>query len=218
MMMNPCLTRFLVGLLLAGWLLPGCVRLGQRAPEKSSYVFSAERLATAPKAISPGVLQISPLRISPRFASRSFVYRHGTTRYQPDFYHVFLVSPASLVQEEVVRWLAASGIFSVVSTSAGPLPPDFLLQGHISELYGDFRAGQSAAILEITFILLDHRSDKNILLNRGYRSQIPLANATPEALIIAWNAALAHILSDLEEDLGTVVTLLAEPGKEPSLP
>ena len=76
--MNLYSTRFLICLFLAGWLLPGCVRLGQRAPEKVSYVLSAERPASSPQANIPGVLQVTPLRISPRFASRSFVYRQGT--------------------------------------------------------------------------------------------------------------------------------------------
>jgi len=217
-MMNPHLTRFILCLLLAGLLFPGCVRLGQRAPAKTTYVLSAARPATAPTAGFSGVLQVTPMRISPRFASRSFVYRLGASRYQTDFYHEFLVSPASLIQEEVARWLSASGLFSLVGTSAGPMPPNYLLQGHVSELYGDFQAGQSAAILEITFMLLDHRRDKNILLHRNYRSRIPVSNINPATLIDAWNTALAHILALLEDELETIASDPAEPDMAPPLP
>ena len=204
--MNLYSTRFLICLFLAGWLLPGCVRLGQRAPEKVSYVLSAERPASSPQANIPGVLQVTPLRISPRFASRSFVYRQGDSRYQADFYHEFLVSPASLVQEETVRWLSASGIFSAVSSSSGPLPPDYVLQGQVTDLYGDFRSRQPAGILEITFLLLDqHAADNAILLNRSYRYVSPLDNSSAGALIDGWNTALSRILTNLEIDLGNIV-------------
>jgi cholesterol transport system auxiliary component len=202
--MNSSLTRLSICLILAGWLLPGCVRLGQRAPEKISYVLSAERPASSTAKI-PGILQVTPLRISPRFASRSFVYRKGASRYQADFYHEFLVSPASLAQEEVVRWLSASGIFSAVSSSSGPLPPDYMLQGQIIDLYGDFRSQQPYAVLEIAFLLLDHRGPSSILLNRSYRSETPLNSTSSDALVDAWNTSLSGILENLEKDLGNIV-------------
>lgn len=210
-MMKPYLTRFLIGLLLAGWLLPGCVRLGQRAPEKVSYVLSAEHPASSPQANIPGILQVTPLRISSRFASRSFVYRQGDSRYQTDFYNEFLVSPASLTQEEIVRWLSASGIFSAVSSSSGPLPPDYILQGQIIDLYGDFRSQQTSGVLEIAFLLLEHNT---ILLNRHYRSVIPLVNTSADALVDSWNTALTRILENLEKDLGDIVMV---PAKAPEL-
>ena len=212
--MNPYLTRFLICLFLAGWLLPGCIRLEQRAPEKVSYVLAAERPASSSRAKIPGVLQVTPLRISPRFASRSFVYRQSESRYQADFYHEFLVSPASLAQEETVRWLSASGIFSTVSSSSGPLTPDYVLQAKIIDLYGDFRSQQPAGVLEMAFLLLDQRTaDIAILLNRSYRFESPLDSTSADALVDGWNTALSRILANLERDLGNIAMAPATPSE-----
>lgn len=211
-MMNLSSPRLLIFLVLAGCLLPGCIRLGQRAPEKISYVLSAQQPTSAPMVKLSGVLQITPLRISPRFAGRSFVYRQGTSRYQADFYREFLVSPASLVQEAIERWLSAKGLFSEVSASSGPIPPDFILQGRIIDLYGDFHSQQPAGVLEIAFLLLDHHAAGNpIRLNRNYRSEVPLNSTSADALVDGWNTALAEILDNLARDIGDALITTPTP-------
>lgn len=215
--MKPFPTRVLICLLLATWLLPACVRLERQSPDKTSYVLAAERPPAPATHIRSGILQITPLRISRRFAGRGFVYRQAESRYQIDFYNQFLISPAGMVQEEIVRWLSASGLFAAVSSSAGPLPPDYLLQGRINDLHGDYRSQQPAAVLAISFMLLDQRGvGSPLLLDRDYRSRIPLNGTSPQALIDAWNAALTRILGDLENDLALIIEVSADglPAKE----
>lgn len=200
-------TRFTVFLLLTCCMLPGCMRFGQRPPAKTSYVITAERPPVSTGTTGAEILQVTPMRISPRFNGRSFVYRQGASQYRRDYYHQFLIAPASLIQEEVVRWLASSHLMGSVSTSAGPLPPDYLLQGQIVDLYGDYREAQPGAVLEITFLLLEHRApDTPVRLQRTYRRTVPTADDTPDALIEGWNTALAHILQDLETDLKRTLT------------
>ncbi|ABA89987.1 protein of unknown function DUF330 [Syntrophotalea carbinolica DSM 2380] len=204
--MTSSLSRLLLMLILTGWLLPGCMRIGQRPPAKTSYVITANRPASAAERVGAAVLQVTPMRISPRFNGRSFVYRQGISQFRPDFYNKFLVAPANLVQEQVVRWLTASGLFATVSSSAGPLPPDYLLQGQITELYGDYRDRQPVAILEIGFLFLQHAAaDAPIRLNRSYRGEVPLTGHEPDALVEAWDTALINILENLEKDLGEVM-------------
>lgn len=203
--MNAYLIRFFICLLMSTWFLPGCVRLGQRAPERVSYVLSAKHPAALSQTNIPGILQVTPVRISPRFGSRSFVYRQGESRYQADFYHEFLVSPASLIQEEIVRWLSTSGVFSAVSSSSGPLPPDYVLQGQVTDLYGDFRSQQPCGVIEIAFLLLDRRGPGTILLERSYRVESPLSSTSADALVDGWDTALSRILENFQKDLGNIV-------------
>ncbi|MDH5246039.1 MAG: hypothetical protein OEW98_06275 [Betaproteobacteria bacterium] len=40
-----------------------------------------------------------------------------------------------------------------------------------------------------------------VIWSREYRQRAPMADATPEALAQAWNAALSTILADLARDL-----------------
>lgn len=203
--------HFLI-LLLSACILSGCMRLGQRPPTKTSYVITAQRTAKAEESRDTTVLQVMPVRISPRFNGRSFVYRQDTSQYQMDFYNGFLIAPANLVQEEIVRWLSASGRFAHVSSSAGPLPPDYLLLGRISELYGDYRSKAPTALLAIEFMLLNPRAaDHPVRFQQNYRSEVALTRTGADALVEGWNKALTGILENLEKNLGEVMDHIDTP-------
>ena len=57
---------------------------------------------------------MASLRISPRYADRSFVYRTSTAAYEADFYNQFLIAPDSMIGEELRKGLAASELFKYV--------------------------------------------------------------------------------------------------------
>jgi ABC-type uncharacterized transport system auxiliary subunit len=80
---------------------------------------------------------------------------------------------------------------------------DYVLDGFASELYGDVRdAAKPAAAVAITFYLSPANAlTPNVIWSREYRQRAPVADARPEALARAWNAALATILADLARDL-----------------
>ena len=78
-----------------------------------------------------------------------------------------------------------------------------VLDGFASELYGDVRdAAKPVAALAITFYLSPADAmTPAVIWSREYRQRAPMADATPEALAQAWNAALSTILADLARDL-----------------
>jgi cholesterol transport system auxiliary component len=193
--------------LLLALLAPGCVPRTRVRPQKRSYVLTAMR-EQAPRATVPDTsLRLGALRVSQRFSSRVFVYRLDEDRFQTDFYHEFFLAPGALIGEETSRWLSESGLFAHVSEGPGPWPPTHLLQGQVVAIYGDFRPGrQPAAFLEIHFWLTDAPGfNKRPLLDRHYRQVIPLQNKAAGSLLQGWNLALAAILTNLEEDLASLI-------------
>jgi ABC-type uncharacterized transport system auxiliary subunit len=149
---------------------------------------------------------VSGLRISPRYADKSFVYRTSDSGYEADFYNQFLTSPDVIFSEELRRGLSASSAFRHVVGPSSPLQPNFVLEGSINALYGDFRnLDKPAAVLEIEFFL--HHEDGNnpgIVLQRRYVKTVPIAARSPEALVKGWSQALGAILTDLNADLGKI--------------
>jgi cholesterol transport system auxiliary component len=194
------------GLLLLILISSGCVNLERSYPEKRYFVIDVGDSAQPSNADGNQTLLISTLRISPRYADKSFVYRTSDAGYESDFYNQFLTSPDTMISEEVRKGLAASPAFKYVVGPATQLQPNYVLEGSVNALYGDFRnLNQPAAVLEIEFFL--HNEDtanSGIVMQKRYIKTVPLSGRSPEALIKGWSQALESILTDLNTDLQKV--------------
>lgn len=187
-------------LMLAALACAGCVTLERSYPEKRYFVVQTAEPKSA-GADNGQVLSVGNFHISPRFSDRSFVYRTSETEFETDFYNQFLSAPAVLITEETRKALGASP-FKFVVGPASPLAPNFVLEGSINALYGDFRNAAPSAVLEIEFFL--HREDSTrpgVVLQKVYRKAVPLKERSPQALAQGWSAALENIVADFVSDL-----------------
>jgi ABC-type uncharacterized transport system auxiliary subunit len=156
-----------------------------------------------PNSTSDRILSVASLRISPRYADRSFVYRTSTAAYEADFYNQFLTAPDSMIAEELRKGLAASELFKYVVGPSNSLQPNYVLEGSINALYGDFRdPNRPAAVLEIEFFLYNQDpAAAGVSLQKRYEKSVPLSEKSPEALIKGWDQGLADIVAALLADL-----------------
>jgi uncharacterized lipoprotein YmbA len=193
-------------------LCAGCVGLERSYPDKHYFVLEAGANTSPSDSSANETLQVSSIRVSPRYAERSFVYRTSEAGYESDFYNQFLVSPAALITEEVRKGLTGSQVFKYVISASNPLQPSYVLEGTVNALYGDFRnANSPRAVLEMEFFLTSEIPAKpGILMQKRYAKSLPLTGRTPEALVKGWNEALEEILTSLVTDLKA--TALKDPG------
>jgi cholesterol transport system auxiliary component len=201
MKQHPWLSLLLLLVLLAG----GCLRVEQQYPERMFFALTTERFRN-PLAPDGPTLGLIPLQVLAPFNRSSFIYRYDTVRFEADYYNHFLSSPERLLHAEMLRWLTASGLFArVVDGTGSRHAGDFLLEGSVSALYGDYRKpGDPLAVLAFDFALFGH-APTALLWSGHYRYELPLAEPTAPALAIAWREGLARIMSDLEEDLAPVL-------------
>jgi cholesterol transport system auxiliary component len=148
-------------------------------------------------------LEVSNIRVSPRYAERSFVYRTSEAGYESDFYNQFLVAPASLITEEVRKGLTGSQVFKYVISASNQSQPSYVLEGTVNALYGDFRnANSPRAVLEMEFFLTSEIPARaGILMQKRYAKAVPVRGSSPEALVKGWNEALGDIATSLAADL-----------------
>lgn len=200
-------TSLLLLALGAGLLPTGCLSTSRPYPEKQRFVLDAPREASAPSREGGPLLEVPPFGQGPRLAGRQLVYRTAASEYVPDFYAEFWGPPGGLMADVVRRWLAGSGLFAGVLEPGSGLRPTLVLQGWISELYGDYRdPAAPKAVLQLHLVLLDRRgAEPRILLQRDYRAEETAAAATPEALVAAWDTGLGHVLGSFEADLRAAV-------------
>jgi len=182
-------------------MLSGC--MSRQYVERQTFALDISRGETA-TAESEAILRVRTFRISPRYEGKRFVYRGESLSYESDFYNEFLTSPDTMITEEVRQWLADSGLFQQVVGFSGQVQPTHILEGTITDLYGDFseRGSPPRAALQMEFYLSEEIAgrSKTVFHNR-YRQEIRIQRDSPEELIQGWNKALARILTDFEGDL-----------------
>lgn len=200
--------------------LSACVSVKQPPPEKRFYALDVTR---SPQAVPPekgSVLWVRSFQISPMYEDKAFVYRNGELSYQSDFYNEFLVNPGPMITAQVAAWLTGTNIFKLVTDSPGKMLSDFILEGAITELYGDFKNPVApTAVLEMQFFLLEDAAvQSRIILQKQMRRVVPLKGGEPADLIQGWNTALEQILIDFEQALRNPELDLTKPNPGETAP
>ena len=180
----------------------GACTLSRQAPVKRTFLLepAPPPMASVQKLAS---LRVGLVNVAAPFRGKAFVYRQDELKFEADYYSEFFVAPAAMLSESTARALAAASVFRRTIPPGAADAGDYVLDGFASELYGDARdAAKPVAVVAITFYLSPaHAMTPNVIGSREYRQRAPAAEATPEALARAWNAALSTILADLARDL-----------------
>jgi uncharacterized lipoprotein YmbA len=191
-----------VALFAAAAALASC-SFSRPSPVKRTFLLDPAAPAAA-AAAKPVSVRVGVVNVAAPFRGRSFVYRDTDLRYDADFYYEFFVAPASMLSEATARALTASKVFRrVVPFGAAADDGDFVLDGFVSELYGDTRnSATPEAVVTIAFYLSPTNvAGPGVVWTREYQKRVTAAGKGPEALAQAWNTALTAILADLVRDL-----------------
>ena len=183
--------------------MSGCVDLKKTYPEKRSFVLDVG--APPQEAASKGalILQINKFRVSPLFAGRAMVYRIADLQYESDFYDEWFVAPATLVTQQAQHWLSGSAGISLVLLGLNHVEPTHLLEGTVTEFYGDFR-GAPRAVLGIDLHLLDAAQEGKVFFRRTYHQDVPLTDRSSDALARGLTEALRMVLIEVARDITAV--------------
>lgn len=180
----------------------GCVSVERSYPDRHYFVLEVRADGDPVSPTTDETLQVSNIRVSPRYDDKSFVYRTSNASYESDFYNQFLISPASLITEEVRKGLTLAGVFRYVTGPSSDMQPTYVLMGTVNALYGDFRNTSAAmAVIEIEFFLTRELAKPGIVMQKRYSKSQPLTGRSPEALVNGWDEALGAILTSLITDL-----------------
>jgi len=192
-------------LLVSGFLLSGC---GQSAvADRTYYVLDTAREGKPAAVHSGATLRLRRFNVDEAFAMRELVYRVDAFRYEPDFYHQFLVLPGVMITEETRDWLASSGLFARVTAVGSRLESKYMLEGNVIDLYADFtQKAAPEAVVEIRFFLLaGPEANESVALSETYRAATPISARTAAAVVEALSRSLADILTRLEGDIAKVL-------------
>lgn len=187
-------------------LAASCVKLERQPIEKRFYALEVVRpapaVAVASSAASPATLLVRRLHVAPRAANRELVYRTAPSAWTADYYNLFFVTPADMLTQDLRAWLSSARVCANVVEPSSLAVPDYILEGNVSALHGDFAAKPAQAVVEMQFLVLKAAGDeRQVLLTREYRKTAPLSGNTPQELVSALREAVASAYADLEADL-----------------
>ena len=187
--------------------------LTRPAPVKQTYLLQPQPPAQATSTPRPGTLKVGTIAVATQFRGKALVYRESDLKYEADFYNEFFVAPSAMLTESAATWLAAARVFNEVLPASANADGDYMLEGFVSELYGDYRdSAKSAAVLTGKFFLIESRNLSGVPVWQTELTQrIALAGRGPDALADALNSAWAAMLADLAHQLAAAQL----PAKQP---
>jgi cholesterol transport system auxiliary component len=198
------------GVVLMWGAISGCSGLLDREPpDMTRYLLDAPRAQNADE--DPGVrpdapaLEVPDFHVAAPYASNGFAYHWGGGEVSNDFYHEFVVPPGAILAHVARAWLGRSGLFARVSARGGRASPEWVLEGDILALYGDYSQTAASAVLRVQVTLLGS-ARREILFHREYELREWIADQEPSSLVTGWNAALRSFLTKLESDLRALDT------------
>ena len=192
----------------------GCLDLKKSYPEKRSFVLDVGAPQQEAPSIGVIVLKINKFRVSPLFAGRAMVYRVADLQYESDFYDEWFVAPGTLVTQQLQQWLSRSTGIQLVIAGTNHVEPTHLLEGTVTEFYGDFRT-DPRAVLGLELQLLDALHERQPLIRRTYHQDVALSDRSPDAVARGLTEALRVVLVDLAKDIAAVES---DRSRKPSRP
>jgi ABC-type uncharacterized transport system auxiliary subunit len=193
------------GVLAGAAALGGCSVLPQRPYlEKRDWPLEARRDATLTARPGAPLLLIRTLRAAPGVEARGLrsLQPDGSVRVDP--YEAWSVPPAEAVEDQLRRWLSASGLFAAVLAPGSRAHTDFVLEGELLTLIADPAHGVSRAALGV--VLLDVRpAAARLRLQAEIRADAPLTAVTGPGVAQSGCAALAGLLASVEQRIGTAL-------------
>ena len=179
----------------------------KQPPERNFFVLEAERIVDNNWHEPKKVLSVRGFEVSPGFRGKEIVYRKGRGRSDADFYNQYFIPPGSMLTGITREWLDDSGMFEAVIPMGSHKETDYILEGAVTSLYGDFQeVGRPASVLRMQFLLLeDDGQDYHMLMHRTYHEQAPLTGTGANQVVQGLNKALTNILTQLEKDMATAL-------------
>ena len=165
---------------LAALALGGCSVLPSRPYlEKRSWPLDVRRPDALPPRPNGQVLLVRTLRAAPGLEARGLQTVQDDGSIRTDYYEEWSVPPADGVEDDLRRWLAASGQFAAVLAPGSRARADLALEGELQSLLALPAQGVVRAALGL--VLLDLRpAPVKVLLQRDVTAEAALAGRAPE--------------------------------------
>jgi cholesterol transport system auxiliary component len=178
-------------------------------PAQAPRTFSIDPPAPqSPVSTGSVILALARVEVMAPYSGQSLVYSMGEHGFQRDPYAKFIAPPSSLLTAAIRGYLAnADFVRDVVAPGDSKLSA-VTIEVAVSKLAGELRVGGSSAVLVMRIRVRsssggDHEPSE--ILIKNYTASIPIAQATAQTVVNAWNQGLEIIMAQFQSDLRTLL-------------
>ncbi len=193
-------------------ILLGCSGLEKKFPKRNLFLIEADFMKSEPfknifkinglnKTGGKTGLIVRQFTILPEFDSNYFIYRIFPNQYIYDYYNNFIVSPSSIITDDIKKNLYAAPYFKYVK------PDEFedikyRLWGTIIKLYGDMQKKNNPEAVMTIRIVLEKKIATGFksVINKIYPARVFFAKGGARGLVDAWGICLKRIMSSFYKD------------------
>ncbi len=192
----------------------GCSGLKKNFPKKNLFNIEADSIKSEPYTsensskikgvdkigIGAGLI-VRQFTILPEFDSNYFIYRISPNQYIYDYYNNFIVSPSSIITDDIGKILYASSYFKRVNPNEFE-DIKYRLWGSIINLYGDMQNKNSPEAVMTIRIVLEKKTETGFksVINKIYPAEVLCAKGGARGLVDAWGICLERIMSNFYKD------------------
>lgn len=172
--------------------------------QRRDWPLAVTRPRAVPAPPHAPVLLVRSVQAAPGLEPRGVQVLQPDGSVRIEFYEQWAVPPAEAVDDDLRRWLAASGLFAAVLAPGSRMTADLVLEGELTALHADLANKTAEAALALVLIDL-HPSPARVLLQRTLRAQVALDGADAPAVVRAQVAAVTELLRATEAALGAAL-------------
>ncbi|MBI2993322.1 MAG: membrane integrity-associated transporter subunit PqiC [Gammaproteobacteria bacterium] len=175
---------------------------GQSTVEEDHYYrLTGPQVAPPSRPLTDGTIFVEQFLADGIQRERALVYADSpaTTELRQRHYHFWADSPSRLLRDQLVDYLRAASAGSRI-TDAPEVPADLSIYGKIRRLEQVLKSGSADVVVVLEFRVQKAGADAPVLLRQYERTQ-PAGNASVEAAVHAFAAALSEIYGQLVEDI-----------------
>jgi ABC-type uncharacterized transport system auxiliary subunit len=193
------------GLALTALGASGCSLLPSQAYlQRRDWPLAVSRSQALPPRPGGRTLLVRSIQAGPGVEVRGLRTQEADGSVRTSFYEQWAVPPADAVDDDLRRWLAASGLFAAVVAPGSRLTADLALEGELTVLHADLPGGMARA--DLALVLIDqHPTPARVMLQRTESAAVPLGGTDPSAQVRAQVAALEAVLRQAEADIATAI-------------
>jgi len=183
--------------------IPSCLNTQSIYPEKKFYMLETLKVSPVKSQTKKGILRIAKIRMSPPYTGKGFIYKKSNITYDTDFYNEFLVSPDDMIAELIRKWMESSGLFERVTCSPGHFKENYILEGAVTTIHGDYSNSKNPlAVLCMQFFLIkDNGLNYQLIFQKNYARQVAIDKHNTQSLVQGWNKALTKIMIDFQSEI-----------------
>jgi len=150
------------------------------------------------------VLALARVEVMAPYSGQSLVYSTGEHGFQRDPYAKFVAPPSSLLTAAIRGYLANVDFVRDVVAPGDSKLSAATVEVAVSKMAGELRTGSSSAVLAMRIRVRSSPGHEPLeILIKNYSATIPIAHATAQNVVNAWNQGLENIMAEFQSDLRT---------------